>query len=353
MKVAIAYGRPASGKKRDWDEQVQFLREAEQMGVDIIWSAEAWGMDGISTLAYLAAVTDRVQLGTGILQISARTPVMTAMTALSMAAISEDRFILGLGVSGPQVVEGLHGVPFRQPLRRLRETVDIIRQAFAGEKIVYEGNHHVLPLPGGEGKALRLAQPANDHIPIWLATLGPKSLAYTGEVADGWVGTSFVPSGASATLERVVQGATAAGRDPNSIEYQAGGAVQFGDDLETLLEPRRPGVAFTLGAMGSPSTNFYNDAYSRGGFEEAARRVQELWVNKERDLAIKAVPDELILQTNFLGSTSEVTERVRAYRDAGVTVLRVQPEGVDTQERLDSLGKIVDIVRSLNNDVSI
>ena len=353
MKVAIAYGGPASGKKRDWDEQVQFLREAEQMGVDIIWSAEAWGMDGISTLAYLAAVTDRVQLGTGILQISARTPVMTAMTALSMAAISEDRFILGLGVSGPQVVEGLHGVPFRQPLRRLRETVDIIRQAFAGEKIVYEGNHHVLPLPGGEGTALRLAQPANDHIPIWLATLGPKSLAYTGEVADGWVGTSFVPSGASATLERVVQGATAAGRDPNSIEYQAGGAVQFGDDLETLLEPRRPGVAFTLGAMGSPSTNFYNDAYSRGGFEEAARRVQELWVNKERDLAIKAVPDELILQTNFLGSTSEVTDRVRAYRDAGVTVLRVQPEGVDTQERLDSLGQIVDIVRSLNNDVSI
>ena len=338
MKVSIAYGGPASGKKRDWDDQVQFLREAEQMGVDIIWSAEAWGMDGISTLAYLAAVTESVQLGTGILQISARTPVMTAMTALSMAAISEDRFILGLGVSGPQVVEGLHGVPFSQPLRRLRETVDIVRQAFAGEKIVYEGNHHVLPLPGGEGKALRLAQPANDQIPIWLATLGPKSLAYTGEAADGWVGASF--------------GAIGAGRDPNSIEYQAGGAVQFGDDLEKLLEPRRPGVAFTLGAMGSPSTNFYNDAYSRGGFEEAARRVQELWVNKERDQAIAAVPDELILQTNFLGSTSEVTERVRAYRDAGVTVLRVQPEGLDTQERLNSLGQIVDIVRALNDGPS-
>ena len=263
MKVGIGIGS-AYYNGEDWQELVQYTMAADSMGVDYVWSAEAWGMDGISTLAYLAAVTDRVQLGTGILQISARTPVMTAMTALSMAAISEDRFILGLGVSGPQVVEGLHGVPFRQPLRRLRETVDIIRQAFAGEKIVYEGNHHVLPLPGGEGKALRLAQPANDHIPIWLATLGPKSLAYTGEVADGWVGTSFVPSGASATLERVVQGATAAGRDPNSIEYQAGGAVQFGDDLETLLEPRRPGVAFTLGAMGSPSTNFYNDAYKIG-----------------------------------------------------------------------------------------
>ena len=319
MKVSIAYGGPASGKKRDWDDQVQFLREAEQMGVDIIWSAEAWGMDGISTLAYLAAVTESVQLGTGILQISARTPVMTAMTALSMAAISEDRFILGLGVSGPQVVEGLHGVPFSQPLRRLRETVDIVRQAFAGEKIVYEGNHHVLPLPGGEGKALRLAQPANDQIPIWLATLGPKSLAYTGEAADGWVGTSFVPSGASATLEHVVQGAIGAGRDPNSIEYQAGGAVQFGDDLEKLLEPRRPGVAF-LWSHGFAKHELYNDAYS----QEVSKSSSSWKPAGEQGArpAIAAVPDELILQTNFLGSTSEVTERMRIPRCWGA-VLRV------------------------------
>ncbi|HAF69461.1 MAG TPA: F420-dependent methylene-tetrahydromethanopterin reductase [Acidimicrobiaceae bacterium] len=348
MKISIAFGGPASGKKRDWDTQVEFLREAEQMGVDIIWSAEAWGMDGVSTLAYLAAVTKEVQLGTGILQISARTPVMTAMTALSMAAISDDRFILGLGVSGPQVVEGLHGIPFHQPLTRLRETVDIVRQAFAGEKITYEGSHHVLPRPGGEGKALRLAQPANEQIPIWLATLGPKSLEYTGQVADGWAGTSFVPTGAAATIGHVQQGALAAGRDPSSIEYQAGGAVQFGDDTERLLAPRRQGVAFTLGAMGSATTNFYNAAYSRGGFEADARRVQQLWVDGQREQAIEAVPDELILQTNFLGSIAEVTERVRAYQEAGISVLRVQPEGVDMQERLDSLGGIVDIVRSLN-----
>jgi len=348
MKISIAFGGPASGKKRDWDTQVEFLREAEQMGVDIIWSAEAWGMDGVSTLAYLAAVTKEVQLGTGILQISARTPVMTAMTALSMAAISDDRFILGLGVSGPQVVEGLHGIPFHQPLTRLRETVDIVRQAFAGEKITYEGSHHVLPRPGGEGKALRLAQPANEQIPIWLATLGPKSLEYTGQVADGWAGTSFVPTGAAATIGHVQQGALAAGRDPSSIEYQAGGAVQFGDDTERLLAPRRQGVAFTLGAMGSATTNFYNAAYSRGGFEADARRVQQLWVDGQREQAIEAVPDELILQTNFLGSIAEVTERVRVYQEAGISVLRVQPEGVDMQERLDSLGGIVDIVRSLN-----
>ena len=272
------------------------------------------------------------------------------MTALSMAAISEDRFILGLGVSGPQVVEGLHGVPFHQPLTRLRETVDIVRQAFAGEKIKYEGSHHLLPLPGGEGKALRLAQPANEQIPIWLATLGPKSLEYTGQVADGWAGTSFVPSGAAATIGHVQQGALGAGRDPSTIDYQAGGAVQFGDDMDQLLAPRRPGVAFTLGAMGSPTTNFYNDAYRRGGFEMQALQVQKLWVDGEREQAVEAVPDELILQTNFLGSVSEVTERVRAYRDAGISVLRVQPEGANTQERLDSLGGIVDIVRSLNKD---
>ncbi len=352
MKISIAFGGPASGKKRDWDTQVEFLREAEQMGVDIIWSAEAWGMDGVSTLAYLAAVTKKVQLGTGILQISARTPVMTAMTALSMAAISDDRFILGLGVSGPQVVEGLHGISFRQPLTRLRETVDIVRQAFAGEKIRYEGSHHFLPRPGGEGKALRLAQPANEQIPIWLATLGPKSLEYTGQVADGWAGTSFVPTGAAATIGHVHQGALAAGRDPSTIDYQAGGAVQFGNDVERLLAPRRPGVAFTLGAMGSATTNFYNDAYSRGGFETEAQKVQQLWVEGQREQAVQAVPDELILQTNFLGSTSEVTERVRAYREAGISVLRVQPEGADMQERLDSLGGIVDIVRALNNDDS-
>ncbi len=350
MKISIAFGGPASGKKRDWDTQVEFLREAEQMGVDIIWSAEAWGMDGVSTLAYLAAVTERVQLGTGILQISARTPVMTAMTALSMAAISDDRFILGLGVSGPQVVEGLHGISFRQPLTRLQETVDIVRQAFAGEKIKYEGSHHFLPRPGGEGKALRLSQPANEQIPIWLATLGPKSLEYTGQVADGWAGTSFVPTGAAATIGHVQQGAVAAGRDPLDIDYQAGGAVQFGNDIELLLAPRRSGVAFTLGAMGSATTNFYNDAYSRGGFETEARKVQQLWVEGQREEAIQAVPDELILQTNFLGTTSEVTERVRSYREAGISVLRVQPEGADMQERLDSLGAIVDIVKSLNND---
>ncbi len=348
MKVAIGFGGAASGRTREWEDTVDFLREAEHMGVDILWSAEAWGMDGVTSLAYLAAATERVQLGTGILQISARTPVMTAMTALSMAAISDDRFILGLGVSGPQVVEGLHGVPFARPLARMSETVDIIRQAFAGERISYQGEHHHLPLPGGQGKALRLAQPANDQIPIWLATLGPASLRYTGEAADGWVGTCFVPTGASATLGHVIDAARSAGRDPDQLSYQAGGAVQFGDDLEALIAPRRAGIAFTLGAMGSATTNFYNDAYARGGFADACREVQSLWLDGRRDDAAAAVPDELVLQTNFLGTIEQVTDRVHAYHRAGINVLRVQPEGTTAQERLDTLGQVVDIVRGVS-----
>ncbi|WP_423921542.1 LLM class flavin-dependent oxidoreductase [Candidatus Poriferisodalis sp.] len=348
MRTAIGFGGPASGKRRDWDEQVEFLREAERLGVDILWSAEAWGMDGVSTLAYLAAVTERVKLGTGILQISARAPAMTAMTALSMAAMTGDRFILGLGVSGPQVVEGLHGVPFADPLGRLRETVDICRQAFAGERISHEGRHHVLPLPGGQGKSLRLSQPANDTIEIWLATLGPKSLRYTGEAADGWVGVCFVPSCPEVTWGQVLEGAAAAGRAPGSVACQAGGAVEFGDDLEALIEPRRPGVAFTLGAMGSATANFYNDAYRRAGFEEECREVQRLWLDGDRAAATAAVPDRLITETNFLGTHEQVTDQVRGYRDAGVDVLRLQPEGPTAIDRLDTLAQMIDIVRNVS-----
>ena len=350
MRTAIGFGGPASGKRRDWDEQVEFLQEAERLGVDIFWSAEAWGMDGVSTLAYLAAVTERAQLGTGILQISARTPVMTAMTALSLAAMTDDRFILGLGVSGPQVVEGLHGVRFADPLGRLRETVDIVRQAFAGEKINYEGRHHVLPLPDGQGKSLRLAQPSNDSIEIWLATLGPRSLRYTGEAADGWVGVCFVPSCPEATWGHVLEAASAAGRQPGSVACQAGGAVEFGDDLEALIAPRRPGIAFTLGAMGSATANFYNDAYRRGGFDEECRHVQRLWLDGDRAGAAAAVPDRLVTETNFLGTHAQVTDQVRAYRDAGVDVLRLQPEGATPADRLDTLAQMIDIVRAVSDE---
>ena len=338
MKVSIGIGGAASNAQRDFQEHVAFVTEAEKLGVDAAWSAEAWGQDAVTPLAYLAARTERIRLGTGIMQISARTPSMTAMTALSLAAISGDRFLLGLGVSGPQVVEGLQGRPFRAPLTRLRETVDIVRLAFAGERIRYDGKHHRLPLPGGEGKALRLAQGANPNIPIYLATLGPKALVYTGEAADGWLGTSFVPNAADAHLAHIREGAQAAGRSMRDIDIQVGGTVGFGD-AEELAAPLKAGLAFTLGAMGSAATNFYNDAYKRSGWESVAREAQALWVAGRRDAAVQAIPTEMVLAGNLLGSEADVRERLAAYRDAGVTTIRLSPVGRDLTERLDTLGR--------------
>lgn len=345
MKVSIGIGGAASGRRRDFDDQVEFVVEAEKLGVDTVWTAEAWGQDAIAPLAYLAAKTERIKLGTGILQISARTPSMTAMTALTLATISNDRFILGLGASGPQVVEGLQGRPFKAPLTRMRETIEIIKLAFAGEKLAYDGIYHQLPLPGGEGKALRLAQPSNDNIPIYLATLGPKTLEYTGAVADGWLGTSFTPEHADAHLEHIRRGAEAAGRSLLDIDIQVGGTVAFGDDLDALVEPLKPGVAFTLGAMGSPKTNFYNAAFRRGGWEDVATEVQQLWVDGKREEATAKVPGEMVRQANLLGDEATVRSRVQAYKDAGVTTLRVQPMGEGLVGKLETLGRVIDMAR--------
>ena len=347
MKVSIGIGGAASGRERNFDQDVDFVIEAEALGVDAVWSAEAWGQDAIAPLAFLAAKTERIRLGTGIMQISARTPSMTAMTALTMAAISNDRFMLGLGVSGPQVVEGLQGRPFKAPLARMRETVDIVRLAFEGNKLEYAGKHHELPLPGGEGKALRLSQPANDQIPIYLATLGPKALEYTGEQADGWLGTSFTPDHADAHLDYIRRGAERSGRSISEIDIQAGGTVAFLEDDAALVQSLKSGMAFTLGAMGSPKTNFYNDAYKRGGWEEIAREVQGLWVARKREEAADRVPEQLIRETNLIGDETTVLDRLRVYKNAGVTTLRVSPYGGSFAERVETLGQTMDLIRKL------
>jgi F420-dependent oxidoreductase-like protein len=346
LKVAIGIGGAASGRKRDWQDNVEFVTEAEKLGVDVCWSAEAWGQDAVSPLAFLAARTHRIMLGTGIMQISARTPSMTAMTALTMAAISDDRFILGLGASGPQVVEGLQGVPFKAPLTRMRETVAIIRMAFAGEKIKFEGKYHQLPLPGGEGKALRLSQPGNDKIPIYLATLSPRALRLTGEIADGWVGTSYTPDNGQPMIDAIIEGAQLAGKTLHDIDLQAGGSVCFSDDVDSLLAAQRGGVAFQLGAMGSADHNFYNDAFKRQGYAEDATAIQQLWLAGKHQEASDRVPDDLILKSNLLGTESMVKARVAAYRAAGVGTLRVSPLGQTLEERLETLGRVMDIIRN-------
>ena len=345
MKTAIGIGSAASGRERYFEPAARFAVEAERLGVDAVWSAEAWGQDAVAPLAFVAARTSRILLGTGIMQISARAPSMTAMTALTLASLTKDRFILGLGASGPQVVEGLHGRPFAHPLGRMRETIEIVRLALRGEKLEYHGRHHELPLPGGEGKPLRLSQPANPSIPIYLATLTPKALELTGELADGWLGTSFTPDHADAHLRHIAAGAAKAGRKLGDIAICVGGAVAFGDDVERMVERLKPQLAFTLGAMGSPRTNVYNEAYRRGGYEDAAIDVQRLWVEGKREEAARRVPSEMVMQTALLGPEKMVRERIRKYRDAGVGMLRLDPLGATETQRLDTLARAVELVR--------
>jgi F420-dependent oxidoreductase-like protein len=352
MRVAIGFGGAASGDREEWEEAIGFVVEAERLGVDFAWSAEAWGQDAVTPLAFLAARTERIRLGTGIMQISARVPAMTAMTALTMASITHDRFVLGLGASGPQVVEGLHGVPFAQPLGRMRETIEIVRKAFRGEKLEYHGKHFELPLPGGEGKALRLAQPPAE-VPIYLATLSPRALELTGELADGWVGTSFTPEGAEESFFRHLRaGAEKAGRSLAELDLHAGGSIDIGDDVERMIAVRKPAMAFTLGAMGSRAHNFYNDAYKRAGYTDAALEVQALWIEGKRDEAAKRVPDEMVLRTNLLGTRDMVRERMRQFRACGITTLRLAPSGRTAAERLDRLGEAIDLVREVSTQAS-
>jgi F420-dependent oxidoreductase-like protein len=345
MKTAISVGS-AYYNGEEWDDLVSYVVEAERLGVDMVWSAEAWGMDAVVPLAYLAARTERIVLGTGIAQITARVPTMTAMTAQSLDTVSRGRFVLGLGVSGPQVVEGLHGAPFGQPLKRLREYVDVVRLGLSGKKVAYRGKHYVLPRPGGEGKAIRLSQPPRPNLPIYLATLGPKSLAYTGEVADGWLGTSFLPERADVFFEHLELGAERAGRTLGDLDLQVGGSFEISDDVELLVDARRGGLAFTLGGMGSAKTNFYNEAFQRAGFVDAALEVQRLWVAGKRDEAIARVPDEMVLGTHLIGTEEMVRGRLRAYRDAGINTLRLAPAGGNWRERLASLEHALELVRS-------
>jgi F420-dependent oxidoreductase-like protein len=344
MKVAIGWGPGA----QDWERGAEFVKEAEKLGVDYVWTAETWGFDAATPAAYIAAKTKTIRIGTGIMQLGSRSPAMLGMTALSLNSMSNGRFTLGLGASGPQVVEGWHGVRFAHTLPRIRDAVNIVRMVTRGERVAYKGDFYELPLPGGEGKALKSSAPPAE-IPVYLATLGPQSLQLTGEIADGWVGTSFMPEHADVFFDHIRRGAEKAGRPMSAIDLQAtGGAVAFGDDVEKLVAPRKPGLAFTLGAMGSRQHNFYNAAYRRAGYADEAVAVQKLYLEGRRDEATALVPDEMVLQSNLLGTEAMVKDRIRKHRAAGVTTLRVQPEGANLAERLETLGRVVQLVREVS-----
>ncbi len=348
MKIAVGLGVA----RDDWQAAETWVQEVERLGVDSAWCSETWGFDAFTPIARLAAKTERITLGTAIAQVGSRSPAVLAMTALSLASMTGDRFVLGLGTSGPQVIEGWHGVPFNPPYTRLRETVEIVRLAMSGERVAYEGKVHQLPLPGGEGRALRSSATAR-RVPVYLATLGPRSLRMTGELADGWFASSFMAEHAAVFLDEIRVGAGAAGRDFNEIERQAGGVVQFGDDLDALIRPRKPGFAFEMGAMGSPEHNFYREAYTRQGYGEVAQEVLRLWLDRRRDEAAALIPDDLVTKSNLLGTDEMVKARIRAYRDAGITTLQVSPAGDTMAERLETLGRLMDLARAVDREAPI
>ncbi|HYH30098.1 MAG TPA: LLM class flavin-dependent oxidoreductase [Pseudonocardia sp.] len=331
-------------------ETVEFACEAEKLGLDVCWVAEAWGSDAPSVLGHLAARTDRLLLGSGAIQIGTRTPVAIAQAALTLADMSEGRFLLGLGPSGPQVIEGLHGVPFARPLTRMRETVDVVRQALAGEKVAYDGRTVRIPLPGGEGRPMRLSTAPNPDIPIYLAALAPGMLELTGELADGWLGTSFVPEGAAAYFTHLDAGLARSGRRRADLDVCQGGEVAFAadeDELRGMLADRKRKLAFSLGGMGSAGTNFYNDAYSRQGWARVAAAVRERWQGGDRDGAAGLVTDEMVLATTLVGTEDMVRARLRVWRDAGVDTVRLYPAGDTLDARLTTLARALDLVHEV------
>lgn len=353
MKISIGVGQSFTD---DWNALADYAAGAERLGVDSIWSIETWTYDAATPLAYLAARTERIKLGTGIMQIDARTPAMVAMTANTLASMSGGRFILGLGVSGPQVMEGWHGVPFARPLQRTRETIQIIRKALSGERVVHDGEVYHLPRPGGEGKALSIGPRPASPIPIYLATLGPKNLELTGELADGWIGTSFIPEHADNFFPHIAAGAARAGRSLADIDLGVGaGSVAFIEDeaeLPRLLAARKPGLAFYIGAMGSAQSNFYNDAWRRAGYTEMAREVQRLWLGGQRAEATALIPDDLAFKSNLVGTEAMVRERLRVYRDVGINTLRISPDGATPEARLDTLARLIALVREVDAEVA-
>ena len=328
---------------------VDFICEAERLGVDSVWSAEFWAGDALTPLAYLAGRTSTLRLGTAIVQLGARTPAMLSMSALSMQVLADGRFILGIGSSGPQVMEGWHGVRFDKPLQRTRETIDIIRKVSAGERLEYEGDIYKLPLPVSAGKAIRSLMPPT-FIPVYVASLGPANLRLTGELADGWIGNSFLPESASVFLDPIREGAVAAGRALSDLELTVSVSVEFTDDVEEAGRRHAEGYAFTFGAMGSPTRNFYNEAFARQGFGDDVREVQRLWARGDREAAKRRVPISIGLGTNLIGTDEMVRERLRLYRDAGITLLRVGVPENDLDARLSTLARLLGLVRDIDGE---
>ena len=342
MKLGVHIGYWGLGLTSE--NQLSIVQEAERLGYDSVWAAEAYGSDAASVLGWLAGQTTRIRLGSGIFQMPARSPAMTAMTAATIDQLSNGRMICGIGSSGPQVAEGWHGQRFGKQLQRTREYVAVIRMALARERVEFHGETLELPLPDGPGKALKLTiSPVQERIPIYLAAIGPKNTALAGEIADGWIPTLFSPEHVSELRPLLEEGAGRSGKSLDEFDIAPTVNVFVTDDLQAARDAMRPFIALYVGGMGSRKQNFYNQLVCRYGFEREAAQIQDYYLEGKREEAMAAIPDALIDSVSLCGPPDVVRERLAVYRDAGVGTLGVTPTAFTAPERLEQLRLLAEL----------
>jgi F420-dependent oxidoreductase-like protein len=327
-------------------EQLALVQEAERLGYDSVWTAEAYGSDAVTILAWLAAQTERIKLGSAVLQMPGRSAAMTAMTAATLDQLSGGRFLLGIGSSGPQVAEGWHGQRFAHQLQRTREYVDVVRMALRRERVRYAGETLELPLPDGPGKALKLTiAPVQEQIPVYVAAIGPKNTTLTAEIGDGWIPTLFSPEHVAEFRPLLEAGFAAAGDGKSLATFDVAPNVQtlVSDDRDAARDAMRPFLALYVGGMGSRKQNFYNALVQRYGFEDAARRVQDLYLDGHKEEAAAALPDALIDAVSLCGPRDVVRERIAMFRDAGVGTLMISPMAWTFEERRAQLQNVAEL----------
>ena len=329
MKLGINMGYWGMGNDA---ANLELAREADRLGYSVAWVAEAYGSDAPTILSWVAAQTTQIDIGSAIFQIPGRTPANCAMTAATLDSLSGGRFRLGLGVSGPQVSEGWHGVRFDKPLGRTREYVEIVNMALSRQKVKYQGEHYVLPLPGGPGKALQLTvHPVREHIPTYLASVGPKNLELTGELFDGWLAIFYSPDYAKESLSHIEAGRAKVGKTLDGFDVVPSMPIVIGDDPRACADPIRWYAALYIGGMGSREKNFYNQLAVRMGYDEAAKTVQDLYLDRKYDEAAAAVPFEFLDSTALLGSKERIAEKMQALAASGVTTLTITPTSADLE----------------------
>ncbi len=344
MKLGLHIGYWGLGLTAE--EQLKLVQEAERLGYDSVWTAEAYGSDAATILAWLAQATEQIKLGSAIFQMPGRSAAMTAMTAATLDQLSGGRMLLGIGSSGPQVAEGWHGQRFAKQLQRTREYIAVVRKALARERLEFKGETLELPLPDGPGKALKLTiAPVQERIPIFLAAIGPKNTTLAAEIADGWIPTLFSPEHVGEFRPLLEEGFAKAGGGKSFDDFEIAPTVNVfvSDDRESARDAMRPYVALYVGGMGSRKQNFYNALVQRYGFEDAAREVQDLYLEGKKEEAAAAIPGELLDTVSLCGPADVVRERLGIYRDAGVGTLMVSPMAWTFEDRLQQLRHVAEL----------